>query len=519
MSSFKQERNYILLAGAVLFCCKLSLLGKGACQIHDEGRYFDAFRAFFEISQGNLQQAGKFLFSTGGRPMLAFAHLPAILGQAVLKFLTGADPRSIQSLMIPQFWNVVCNLGSCYFLYKSLKTHFRVPMHISIGLAFVFGLMTDSNLHLRHTLPYDAAQFASLILFYYSQSAQAGFRFGFAQVLVTLIYPGYWPLACISLSARVWYLFHNSPMPSLYVHIGRVAIGCISCIAFMMMIAAWMGQSFWGETTQSGSNFVFDLPLSYDGVCLKWFKYLFTLDGVFGLGLGLVSVFVLFYLGIRDFQRRKLSLEIVIGICILFAIVVHSLIGMQTQKSVFYGRMYKQFTPFLFIFFYFGCSRLKAQNLLFGVFLFSGVLHYAHFMFEYTALSYPREILAQYFTYTQPADSDYDIVSFTPTPDRVGREAEFPIFRYFSIPPGSNGNTPCTGTTYTINCEQLDLLGKERIAAHVPPRSAQQIYHKKHYMSHDAYAFEWLPHHDLQQRHHDIWLSVYCIPSNKSEIK
>src|SRR5262245_32979397 len=143
----------VLLAAAAIY--RLTLVGQGALAFVDETWYFKTVMTLQSLAAGDGHGALRDIASTLGRPGATIVRLPVAALQAIpLAF--GVAPSNPFSLLIPQVVNVLLSLAILYLVFDiCLILSDDVPS--AVVAATVYAALVNTNLYVRHVLPYDWA--------------------------------------------------------------------------------------------------------------------------------------------------------------------------------------------------------------------------------------------------------------------------------------------------------------------------------------------------------------------------
>jgi hypothetical protein len=179
---------------------RLSLLGRGAMAFLDETWYYKSAQALQQLQAGHVSGAFEQIASTNGRPGAAVVHLiPATL-QAI-PFAFGVSPSNPWSLIIPTTLNVAVSLVALVLFFRVCLELFDGDRWIALTAVAVYSLLINTNVYVRHVLPYDwalaVAVYALWLAVLRRPNARTAFRIGLLAGSVVAIYPGYYMLAGI----------------------------------------------------------------------------------------------------------------------------------------------------------------------------------------------------------------------------------------------------------------------------------------------------------------------------------
>ena len=184
-----------LLVGLVITAVRISLIGKGTMAFVDEQRYVTAMLGLRALGEGHVLEFLRAINSMGARPGDGLWRVIPGLGQAVLLLTTGLNPNSPPSLQVPQLFNVLVMSLNMLLLYKIYRRFFQAGMAL-LGIV-LYSSLVNTNLYLRHLLPYDHALFFFLLalwLLLRLTARSAGWKYGLVGALAAFsyaVYPGY----------------------------------------------------------------------------------------------------------------------------------------------------------------------------------------------------------------------------------------------------------------------------------------------------------------------------------------
>ena len=184
-----------LLVGLVITAVRISLIGKGTMAFVDEQRYVTAMLGLRALGEGHVLEFLRAINSMGARPGDGLWRAIPGLGQAALLLATGLNPNSPPSLQVPQLFNVLVMSLNMLLLYKIYRRFFQAGMAL-LGIV-LYSSLVNTNLYLRHLLPYDHALFFFLLalwLLLRLTARSAGWKYGLVGALAAFsyaVYPGY----------------------------------------------------------------------------------------------------------------------------------------------------------------------------------------------------------------------------------------------------------------------------------------------------------------------------------------
>src|SRR5258706_7651897 len=140
---------------AVVAIYRLTLLGRGALAFVDETWYFKSVMTLQALGAGHLRAALYQVATTVARPGAVLARLPIAALQA-LPLAFGVAASNPRSLLIVQCFNVGVSLAILAFFFDICLVLCGDATSALIAAA-VYALLANTNLYVRHLLPYDLA--------------------------------------------------------------------------------------------------------------------------------------------------------------------------------------------------------------------------------------------------------------------------------------------------------------------------------------------------------------------------
>jgi hypothetical protein len=399
----------------LVLAVRLSFLGTGAMTFPDEYRYYssyDAIYGLFPLSHGGLDKFNAAIAQTQGRPGDALLRvMPASL-QLLAYRATGLDPHSPTSLLIPVVFNYLITCCALLLFYRIARLLLR-NQPAALLSTLVYACLVNTNLYIRHILPYDTGMLCTLATFYWvlrlkqrpeRRTKRAMFGIGALAGLTFTVYPGYnaiiivaW-LLLLEKQAVLSFQWKRLLLTSMLYGLGVAAV-----LLFFQVLSIANGTSYYEDCLGlSGSIRQGDFS---DGFAFLP-KYLFEAEQSLGYvlaGLGLLAVPVLLFRVLRGrlTAGRLFGLlsdnTLVIGMVLAFlwyAVMVYFL-----EKMVFYGRILHLYFPFFVLLIarvLYPAVRRNIQYvpaaLVAGVALYS----FAIFTIQYHRLVYPVTFLHQH---------------------------------------------------------------------------------------------------------------------------
>lgn len=495
-----------------LLLLRLALLGRGALVDYDERRYFQSFEALRAAAHGNWRACAYALSIVDARPLDALWRCLPAAGQLLLARYAGWDIYTYPSLLLPTLLNWVATVLAAWFFLRicqRLLASTPAARQWALVAAVLYASLVNTNLYVRHVLPYDGALalFLGLLYWVLRQPAKPSGWFwtklGAGAGLLWLFYPGYYagPVLLV-LPLFDW----QRPLRWVVAHLAQlVALG----VGFALTLAAAEALSrlggappFWVVSYDLSLHILQGDPA--EGYTF-WLKYLWQVEGV--LGMVLLTLLLLAFVqvgqrigceGMASSIPHTPRQRVLAAALLLF--LVHATAAAVGHRMVWYGRLLHLYVPFLVLA---GVAALassaphrRAAGLALGG-CAVGVVSYILFFINYQQVFYPPDVIATYHLNCLSASQlrYYEEVhgpSGLPFPARGARSAAS-----VQCPPASPDSLsillnfaplyPLTAATLT----KVPGFGLE----------ARVLFDGPHYASFPAYSFEGLTPGERAETH------------------
>ncbi|WP_152559971.1 hypothetical protein [Hymenobacter sp. IS2118] len=497
-------RQLAVLAGVALTLLRLSFIGTGTMAFVDERRYITAMLGLRALGEGHGRDFLQAINSLGARPGDGLWRVLPGLGQAFLLIFFKLNPNAPPSLEVPQAFNVFILGLNALLLYKVYRLF--LPLGFALLGVALYSSLVNTNVYLRHILPYDHALFFFLLALWLLLSQTKRFASrrqwlvgglaGFSYAL----YPGYFmgPLVLLALgwllatyskqqTAQTTQLARLKPVAAHFTGLATVLV-LFEGLARLSGTSYLASSRYIATTITQGS---FAEGFSFTGA------YFWRVEGgvgvgllvLAGLGLGLSvgQVRGLFARRGAGLSGRPLAaglLLLVFGAWLGYAVAVQF-----GQKLVFYGRIVHFFVPFIVL------SAVVALRYAVElwqpvrvIIMWGSVIvaigHFGAFSLAYRAVRYPGDV-----AYAQGINDARQIESIETT--GCGRG----LINYRVFGPRLR-NQPTAGQPryqlvnfaylYPLRCYRAPRLRAGRLVASVP-----------YFMKYTPYQFEG---HDAKER-------------------
>ncbi|ALW87133.1 hypothetical protein AUC43_19860 [Hymenobacter sedentarius] len=352
------------MAGLVLTVVRLSLIGKGTMAFVDEQRYVTAMLGLRALSEGHVREFLQAINSMGARPGDGLWRVIPGLGQAALLVLFKLNPNAPPSLQVPQVFNVLIMSLDMLLLYRIYRRFFPVSFAL-LGVA-LYSSLVNTNLYLRHILPYDHSLFFFLLALWLLLSPakkrpiKRYWWVGLISGMSYAVYPGYFMGPAVLLALTVWMAIPpriksgHTNKPVSFRPLAAQLTGLVAVLVLFEALAqlsdtSYLASSRYIATTVTQGSF----EEGFSFIC----HYFWEVEG--WLGVGLLGLFVAgLLLSIRQLQAATAQYipesEYALDVSALLSIGFMAWLGYAVavqfaHKLVFYGRILHFFVPLIIL--------------------------------------------------------------------------------------------------------------------------------------------------------------------------
>lgn len=454
----------------VLGLARATLLDRGAASLPDESRHYNSCLAAELFLQGEGRAAVRLLFDTEGRPGDAIVRLLPAAGQLGWRRVSGQAYANPVSLRIATAWNLLVSLALTAVVWR-LARRLLTGERAALLATAVHALLANTNLYLRHLLPYDAALLLHLLALERALAPGARPRrwlfIGLLLGLGQATYPGHFALPPLVLLLA---------LRRGGVRAGTSAGGAaLATLVLFELLARGAGMTFLGSSAELAGTITHGDPAESLGFLPR---YLLLVEGPVGL--------VLLGLAVLWAIRRARALArgepgpgapelglLLAGLAALY--LLHGVVALASGKLVFYGRIVHLHIPFVVLAAVAALEHLPRRRVLEGLLLIALALSLAGFARSYLGLGYPRDVLLEEGIESPALD-----------PRRVW---ELPPLLAIASPPGTRAARPAARLVL-VNFGLFWPTPGTRVQPHaVPPGSVVRC-DLPHFQSFPAYQLE-----------------------------
>jgi len=394
---------FILLLGLY----RISLLGNGAMAFPDESRYGHSIYALDCLQNHDYKGFLSNIFITQARPGDVLLHLIPAGIQGIFYHTSGWDPRLPVSFIIPQLFNLIISLLLTLVFYR-LSLIVLKDFYPAFSATVIYSLLANSNIYIRHLLPYDAALLIILTALWYvlknressKNISKTALISGFLAAISFLTYPGYYYSPVLIWGAFAIGAWGKTPLKNIFntSAIFTASLGLV--IVVFEGFARLIGSSYLHNAI--GLSSAINQGSFEEGFTFG-LKYLIQVEGIIGYLLILCFVWYI-CLKVSEMTRQGTKKTFMDDFFLLIVLsgsgfIVHASLSAIFHKMVFYGRLLHLYLPFLVWASFKGLSSLKTAWWRYASYLVlvsASLASFACFALSYSDLVYPRDVLYRY---------------------------------------------------------------------------------------------------------------------------
>jgi hypothetical protein len=459
----------------------------GTMAFTDEYRYCESISAVKRIILGDVIGFCRSLSSTTGRPGDATLRILPALIQGIL-YKLGIPTNNPCSLMVNAIFNAIVSLLLLIYFYKITLILFPKNYNIALLSIIIYGFLANSNIYIRHILPYDLSLFIFIYTLYLALGAINSIKIyllsGALAGLGFAVYPGYYFFPLLIFITLLHKNGDKSLNKEIIFKLLYFILATLLIIGFYELIARLGGVSYLmklkeiaGAITQGSfqESFLF-LPKylikveKFIGVFLLIFIILYILEIIVAIVSRKIHILI---------SKQPLHLLIITAIA---GYLMHASSAYTSHKMVFYSRLVHMYFPFLIwasVYMITEFNKQTIKNCLFMITICLSCLSFLTFLFEYYKISYPIDTLYKYGIDTQSISST-NIIYETTTDDPLTSPG----------PWNRLTNFPYQLKNYILVnfCYFYPL--HDDFKEYVPQCGTKLIYKKPHFLTFPAYTFE-----------------------------
>lgn len=470
------------------------LIGKGAYSFPDESRYLNSIEALSYLTNGDIKNFGFSISTTSGRPGDALVRCIPAFGQRLVEKFFKLGPNNPRSLLVPTFFNVIVSLIILILFFKSVLLIFNQNFSISLVCTFIYSLLVNSNIYIRHILPYDIGLlFFILIIYIFIKKKNNNeliniktiIFLGFLAGYSFTIYPGYYfipifTVIVLLLSAKTEFYLNRK-----FALILVFALTSVCILMLFESMALFTGVTYLGSLSHLAGTVT---QGTFEEGYTFFPKYLISVEDLIGyliLTANLIFVLKLVF----EIKKRKVDYffreKAKTMILIVFALILlHGSLSVIFHKMVFYGRLIHLFYPFVIVALFYVVYEIRSQFVkvsLLSIIVLASLYSFFMFTADYMKIAYPRDVLFSNRIIINNYYSDH-FINESPFGAKISTPADF-------------YNNSMFNPVYS-ECD-VDLINfcyyypvSEKFQEFMPDTNQNIIFEEKHFLSYRAYGFE-----------------------------
>jgi len=505
------QLTWLLIAVGIY---RLTLLGRGALAFVDETWYFKSVLALQALRAGQLHLALWHVATTVARPGAVLVRLPIAALQAIPLAL-GVAASNPRSLLIAQSVNVGVSLATLFFFFE-IGLVLSGDVASTAIAAVVYALLVNTNLYIRHLLPYDLALcFGACALWLGLKgplTTRRAFGVGLLAGAMMTVYPGYYLLVPIIGAGLALHTWHQSPRRAFEA-------AATFALAFSLLIASteWLCRA--GGVSYLSSARTLSREITTGGAFDEGWtflpEYLLRVEHLPGLVL-LVGALATFCLtAVRVWRGRMRAIDW-LALLATAGWMWQAADSAHWHHMVVYGRLIHPWLLLLALMLagtMATCIPGRLRAATFAVVLSAALISFASWSGRYYGLAYPSDTLYALGIDTARLPGDH-------------RMCELRDGGYYSMTASPGALNRRTGYPYTSHanlllvnfCQPIGITGTPLPARSLAaPTRAVLIFDGPHWATFPAYGFEGVPPKARTAlRNGDYRLRAYRLPETRS---
>jgi hypothetical protein len=477
------DRLFIVLI-ALVSVYRLTLLDRGAGAFVDETHYFTSVMTLQSLAAGNVHQAVANIAVARGRHGATLVQLPVALLQSIPAHF-GIPASNPRSLLIPAVCNVLVTAATLYFFFGIAAVACGDPASALIA-TLVYGLLVNTNLYVRHMLPYDWALCAGMAALWFDvtrrpsawRPAWSGLLIG---VMVT-VYTGYYVLAAVVGVAVVGHAWQANGWRGAVRAAAVFAAASGAVVIVMELIFRAGGLSYIGALRTQSRDITFT---SLDEGWLFLPRYLVDVERLSGVVLiGAVAVYL--WQAARRAHRGAMRAIDCLVLPAIGGCVWQAAASALMHSVPLYGRLIHPWMPFLawaLADVVASIERPAFRTIARATIVLAVALSWLPAARAYYRLAYPATILYSLGIDTARLPPNRMLCELSPGSSYA---SPAPLDRVTGYPYSSAANYQLVNF-----CQALPSIPRPRRPAAVSA-GATLVYDGPHWMTFPAYAFEGL---------------------------
>ena len=469
---------------------RLTLLGRGALAFVDETWYFKSVMTLQALGAGHLRAALYQVATTVARPGAVLARLPIAALQA-LPLAFGVAASNPRSLLIVQCFNVGVSLAILAFFFDICLVLCGDATSALIAAA-VYALLANTNLYVRHLLPYDLALCLGMAALWLGVCRPLTIRRALGAGLLAggmiTIYPGYYllgPVLCVGIAGQSW---RTGWRPALRLAVVFTA-GFAVVIAATELLCRAGGVSYILSARELSREITTGGAFDEGWTFLP--EYLIRVEHLPGIVL-LIGAFVSVCRTAASFRRGRVRSVDWLFLPAIACWAWQSANSAEWHRMVIYGRLIHPWMLFLALMLadaMAGITRPALRVSVFAVVISGTLVSFASWSYSFYRLAYPSDVL-----YALGIDT-----ALLPD-DRMKCELQDGVYYSATASPGPLNRTTRAPYSRDANfllvnfCQPIGIVGPPDLPSpDTVSRGASLLFDGPHWATFPAYGYEGAP--------------------------
>jgi hypothetical protein len=488
IANYIKKHFRIITVLLFLFAGKSMLLGTGHLDDTDENPFILLLDNFDQLLAGNLDAWNyQVLVLWSTYPETAIRLFEAFFLKIYASYLH-LPPTHIESLKLMGLFNVFVSLAQVIVFYLIL-IRLKFDKNTALAGILIYSAFLNTNLYIKHILPYDMSLLLYLISLYIILSEKLSLKKLFiVGVLSSIGFYCYFGNFMFSAILFIVLVFKQFSQPkSLAKHTVIFLTPYLLFLLSLELISRQSGKSYIMHTLVFSGTIYHGSP---EESLIYLFNYFFVVEKFWGI-LMIVSLTISFFLVLKIKIIEQVKIVVSAG---AIAYMVYAIYATATGGMVFYGRVIHMYIPFVVIFIlYF----LQIFNYVVISLSLIAAVNFLLVIKELNSLGYPRSIVYQKNLF----DSGENISFYSELRCGITYDYRHPYFFdagiehswpdiYMEVAQKKKFEVPHQLINFCFFFHYPDDF-IDKYQKFSPPVGYQKIYEKKHFMSHPAYTFEY----------------------------
>lgn len=374
---------------AILLIGRLLIAGTGCLDDTDEFTYFNIIKDYKLLIRLDIERWGKTVFGDDGNPPEIALRLLQTFFVLAYSRLTGAPQLHPESLYIMYLFNIITSLLILFVFYRILLLLEFKHLTSLLGVTLL-GTLVNTNIYIRHILPYDSGLLFQLtalaILLSKDITNKKILLAGVFSAIGLTNYVGYFMFVFINHGFLV--LNHSKSFKYAIIKSIVFFIPLVLVVLIFEACAQSIGKSYieyiiWFSTT------------IYHGSYSEGLSYIFIYFNLVEKWWGVVLL-ILFFTGALLAIRSQINEKVKYLLCLsITAYLIYGSYIYFFEKMVFYGRVLHMYYPFIIlgVLCFFEQQKLINSKIIAILLIVLSFINYIFIINDLNNIGYPRSYI------------------------------------------------------------------------------------------------------------------------------